>query len=51
MGKLAKDIKSEAVKKELMLIRQEAAKFGFRGTPGFLLNGIPVKGAYPVYLL
>ena len=26
----------------------EAAKFGFQGTPGFILNGIPVKGAYPV---
>jgi protein-disulfide isomerase len=25
----------------------EAAKFGFQGTPGFLLNGVPVKGAYP----
>ena len=25
-----------------------AAKFGFQGTPGFLLNGVPVKGAYPV---
>ena len=26
---------------------EEAAKFGFQGTPGFLLNGVPVKGAYP----
>mgnify|MGYP000625015632 CR=1 FL=1 len=25
----------------------EAKKFGFQGTPGFLINGIPVKGAYP----
>lgn len=25
----------------------EAGRFGFNGTPGFLLNGIPVNGAYP----
>ena len=27
---------------------QEAHKLGFSGTPGFLFNGIPVRGAYPV---
>jgi len=47
MKKLAKDIKSEAVNKRIDQDREEAAKFGFQGTPGFLLNGIPVKGAYP----
>ncbi len=26
----------------------EASKFDFQGTPGFLVNGIPVKGAYPL---
>ena len=26
----------------------EASKFNFQGTPGFLVNGIPVKGAYPL---
>ena len=26
----------------------EANGFDFSGTPGFLLNGIPVRGAYPV---
>ena len=26
----------------------EAEKFGFSGTPGFLLNGIPINGAYPL---
>ena len=47
MAKLAKDIKSEAVQKRIDADMAEAAKFGFQGTPGFLLNGIPVKGAYP----
>ncbi len=26
----------------------EARKFGMTGTPGFLLNGIPLRGAYPI---
>ena len=26
---------------------KEAAKFGIQGTPGFVINGVPVKGAYP----
>lgn len=47
MAKLAKDVKSEAVQKRIDQDMAEAAKFGFQGTPGFLLNGIPVKGAYP----
>ncbi len=47
MAKLAKDVKSEEVQKRIDADMAEAAKFGFQGTPGFLLNGIPVKGAYP----
>ncbi len=47
MGRLAKDVKSEAVMKRIQADVEEAGKFGFQGTPGFLLNGVPVKGAYP----
>jgi protein-disulfide isomerase len=47
MKKLAVDVKSEAVKKRIEADMEEASKFGFQGTPGFLLNGVPVKGAYP----
>lgn len=47
MARLEKDIKSEAVQARIDADMAEAAKFGFQGTPGFLLNGIPVKGAYP----
>ncbi len=47
MAKLAKDVKSEGVQKRIDADMAEAAKYGFQGTPGFLLNGIPVKGAYP----
>jgi len=47
MKKLAKDVKSKAVQERIQEDLDEAKKFGFNGTPGFLLNGIPVKGAYP----
>jgi protein-disulfide isomerase len=47
MNKLATDVKSEAVMKRIQQDIDEAGKFGFQGTPGFLLNGVPVKGAYP----
>lgn len=47
MAKLAKDIKSDVVKARIDADQAEASKYGFRGTPGFLINGIPVKGALP----
>jgi protein-disulfide isomerase len=47
MTKLAKDITSEEVKKRIDADMEEAAKYGFQGTPGFLINGVPVRGAYP----
>lgn len=47
MTKLAADIKSPAVQSRIDADMAEAGKFGFQGTPGFLLNGVPVKGAYP----
>jgi len=47
MKKLATDKDSEKVTKRIEADMAEAGKFGFQGTPGFLLNGIPVKGAYP----
>lgn len=47
MKKLAKDVNSSSVKKRIDEDMKEAAKFGFQGTPGFLVNGVPVKGAFP----
>ncbi len=46
--KAEKDAESQAVKDRIAADMAEAGKFGFQGTPGYLLNGIPVKGAYPV---
>ncbi len=47
MKKLANDLNSEKIEKEIQEDMQEARKFGFSGTPGFLINGVPVRGAYP----
>jgi len=49
MSRLASDLKSKSaqINNRIKEDQQEAAKFGMSGTPGFLLNGIPVKGAYP----
>lgn len=47
MDKLAKDVNSEKVNERIDQDIEEAKKFGIQGTPGFVINGVPVKGAYP----
>jgi len=47
MAKLKKDLNSDAVKKSIEANMAEAKKFEFSGTPGFLVNGVSVRGAYP----
>lgn len=47
LAKVKKDLKSEAVTKRIEADKAEAAKFGFSGTPGFLINGVSLRGAYP----
>lgn len=47
LAKLKKDLNSVAVKTRIDEDQKEAASFGMQGTPGFLLNGVPVRGAYP----
>ncbi len=44
---LKKDIASDAVKKKVDADMEEAGRFGIKGTPGFVVGGIPLKGAYP----
>jgi protein-disulfide isomerase len=46
--KAAKDAQSQAVADKIEADTNEAKGFGFSGTPGFLINGIPLRGAYPV---
>ncbi len=47
MAKLEKDLKSEDIKKQIAEDMEEAKGFDFSGTPGFLINGVSLKGAYP----
>jgi protein-disulfide isomerase len=47
MARLKKDLGSDAITKRIEEDQKEAASFGMQGTPGFLLNGVPVRGAYP----
>ena len=47
LAKVKKDINTDAVKNRIAADMKEAGEFGMQGTPGFLLNGVPVRGAYP----
>ena len=48
VAKAAKDAKSEGVAKKIEADIAEAKKFGIEGTPAYLINGVPLRGAYPV---
>jgi protein-disulfide isomerase len=48
VAKAEEATKSEDVKQRIAADLAEAQKFGFSGTPGFLLNGVPIRGAYPI---
>jgi protein-disulfide isomerase len=39
---------SEAIDKIIEADRAEARSFGFTGTPAYLINGVPVRGALPI---
>ena len=47
VAKVKKDLTSDEVKKRIEGDTTEANKFGFSGTPGYLVNGVSIKGAYP----
>jgi protein-disulfide isomerase len=47
LAKLKKDLNSDAVQKRIAADMEEAKKYEFSGTPGFLVNGVSVRGAYP----
>jgi len=48
MNKLNTDLNSKKVLAKIDADIAEAKKFGIQGTPGFVVNGISVKGAYPI---
>jgi predicted DsbA family dithiol-disulfide isomerase len=45
--KAEKDVNSQAVQDKIDADSKEGQEFGFNGTPGFLVNGVAVRGAYP----
>ncbi len=47
MAALKKDLTSDKVKARVEADTKEARNFGFEGTPGFLINGVSLRGAYP----
>ncbi|GJL53445.1 MAG: hypothetical protein NPIRA02_05770 [Nitrospirales bacterium] len=46
--KLEQDLKGDTVEQRLYLDREEAARFGFDGTPAFLINGVSLMGSQPM---
>ncbi len=47
LAKVEKDLSNETVTARIASDMEEAKKFEFSGTPGFLINGVSLKGAYP----
>jgi protein-disulfide isomerase len=47
LAKMKKDMESDRVKTTIQSDMDEAQKFGITGTPGFIVGGISLKGAYP----
>ena len=47
LSSINKNKDSKTVTERLKADKAEAEKFEFSGTPGFLVNGVPVRGAYP----
>ncbi|MEY4667304.1 MAG: hypothetical protein RL518_3 [Pseudomonadota bacterium] len=48
LEKFKKDMASEAAAKQIKADMEIGQKNGIQGTPGFFVNGVAVKGAYPV---
>lgn len=51
MKRLAEDIKRKDLAERIEADVKEARGFGFEGTPVFLINGAPVRGAVPLDML
>lgn len=47
MKKLATDLNDESIAKRIAADMEEAKKFNMSGTPGFIINGVSLRGAYP----
>jgi protein-disulfide isomerase len=48
LARAERDAASDAVRATIDADMAEARRFGFTGTPGFLINGVSLEGAYPL---
>lgn len=48
MQQLSKNISDDKIQQIINADIEEAKKFGISGTPGFIISGVSLKGAYPV---
>lgn len=48
MKKVEASLKSEKITERINADSEEARKFNMSGTPGYLINGISLRGAYPL---
>jgi protein-disulfide isomerase len=48
VAQAAKDAKSEVVRKKIEADMKEGKSFGIEGTTAYLINGVPLRGAYPI---
>lgn len=48
LKKVEASLKDEKITKRITADMEEAKKFNFSGTPGFIINGVSLKGAYPI---
>lgn len=48
LAKVKKDAKSDTVAARLKSDAEEAASFKMEGTPGFIVNGVALRGAFPL---
>jgi protein-disulfide isomerase len=47
VSRAIRDAKSDSARAMIKADMDEAQRFGFSGTPGFLINGVSLEGAYP----
>jgi protein-disulfide isomerase len=47
VARMKKDMESDKVRERIQDDMREAQSFGIQGTPGFVINGVSLRGAYP----
>jgi protein-disulfide isomerase len=48
VARVKKDMESPKVQQHIQADQEEAKKYNIQGTPGFVVAGVTIKGAYPV---